>query len=86
MKIPFFSFLFFLSFLFFPSQVETLKEKIVSLELTDREKEEGDEDDEEGEGDGDGASDAPALPIEGNPAVDVVNKKKKRKRAKKGKH
>jgi hypothetical protein len=75
---------------FFSYQVETLKEKIISLELSnpESEKEEGEingGEDEEGEGE------PPTSPVSPTPSEDPVggsmgSKKRRRKRSKRGKH
>nr|CAD7569587.1 unnamed protein product [Timema californicum] len=67
-------------------EVETLKEKIISLELTNREPELNGAEEDEGEGD-----DEPTTPVSPTPSEDPsvgsgTGKRRKRKRSKKGKH
>jgi hypothetical protein len=82
-----------LSFSFCSYQVETLKEKIISLELSNPESE------KEGEGEGEvnggegeeGEGEPPVSPVSPTPSEEPIggtlgSKKRRRKRSKRGKH
>jgi hypothetical protein len=80
-----------LSFSFCSYQVETLKEKIISLELSNPESEkEGEGEVNGGEGE-EGEGEHPVSPVSPTPSEEPIggslgSKKRRRKRSKKGKH
>jgi len=72
-------------------QVETLKEKIISLELSNPESEKEGESEINGGEEEEGEGDPPASPVSPTPSEEplggtIGSKKRRRKRSKRGKH
>jgi hypothetical protein len=72
-------------------QVETLKEKIISLELSNPESEKEGESEINGGEDEEGEGDPPTSPVSPTPSEEPLggtmgNKRRRRKRSKRGKH